>query len=460
MNRPYLAIFACALAAGCHRPPPVDDRPVEPPAPITSATVAPEVAAPLVDLLYRTRSRVAVSSNVANPKDYPEHLIDRRPETAWNGKTGDLDARVLFRVPASTRVRRILITPGYDKVGKDGDLFFMNHRIKRVAIAREGRDVGAFDLDPEDRRPQAIALDEPGGTFELRAIETVPGTKKTWRELVISELSVLGTAPDDELLAPAMPQVTIGGLERRAPEGGPLAAVREAAPFPSVAAFCAQHLAVESKVLARIKARETSVFTDELKPYCAIVTRRTIKDPRLVDPFLKLEIVGLLEGEELVERLVIRTDRGFYPTEVVFAQEYPGPGCGMSGGYMIDAATVEVPRPGAPILRVRVAKRAAYLMAGDPSSFESAATFLIACKLGDGGAPTCTEELTASFDGDGEWTQRTRSAPVFDVHPPRWDWQREASVDDEGHIRLSPCVDAKGVEVACRKRNADLLRRF
>src|SRR5262245_58132060 len=102
MRSSRLPAFALALAlAGCEgeRGPPVPASPAAPPEPDRARVVE------LVDLLYRTRSRVAVSSTVANLHDDPEHLIDRRPETAWNGKSGDFGAHVRFAVPPSTRVR-------------------------------------------------------------------------------------------------------------------------------------------------------------------------------------------------------------------------------------------------------------------------------------------------------------------------------------------------------------------
>lgn len=425
-----------------------------------TSTAEPAPPPPLIDLLYRTKARVAVTSNVSNPKDYPEHLIDRRPETAWNGKTGDLDARVLFRVPASARVRRLLLTVGYDKTTKEGDLFFMNHRVAQVALSHEGRLVGTFDLDPENRKPQAIEIDEPGGTFELRATRTVPGTKSKWREIVLSELSVLGTAPDDELLAPAMPQVTIGTLDRAKSDPGPFEAIRAGAPFASLEAFCAAHVAAESKILERIKAKDPyDVHVAGLKAYCQRQKERVIAREALSAPFEKLAVASLLEGGEMVERLVIKTDKGFYPTPITFAIEYPGPGCGMSSGYRIDSAAAETSRGGRPILTLQVTKHAAALLSS-PNNFESAGAFFIACALDAGGAPVCREELVASFDGDGSWTLRMLETQKYDVHPPRWDWKREASVDDDGQIRLSPCLDAKGRPAACGRRNADLLRRF
>src|SRR5687768_17555026 len=61
----------------------------------------PDAGAPAieVDLLHWTPAAVSVSSNVQNPRDYPHHLVDNKPETAWNGKTGDLNATISFRVP-------------------------------------------------------------------------------------------------------------------------------------------------------------------------------------------------------------------------------------------------------------------------------------------------------------------------------------------------------------------------
>ncbi len=145
-SRPSTLLALLALS-GCQSSPAPGDAA---PPPLTavataSATIAPAPPRPpLIDLLYRTKARVAVTSNVKNPKDYPEHLIDRRPETAWNSETGDLGARVLFRVPPSARVQRLLLTAGYDKVNKDGDLFFMNHRVTQVEISREGQSLGTF----------------------------------------------------------------------------------------------------------------------------------------------------------------------------------------------------------------------------------------------------------------------------------------------------------------------------
>src|SRR5689334_7769770 len=51
---------------------------------------APDAATAVVDLLHHTAAAIAVSSNVDNPHDFPEHLVDGKRDTAWNGRTGDL----------------------------------------------------------------------------------------------------------------------------------------------------------------------------------------------------------------------------------------------------------------------------------------------------------------------------------------------------------------------------------
>jgi len=207
----------------------------EKPAPSALASVAgaPAVAAPvpvpvptegdtgssLVDLLAVTPSRIAVSSAVRNPRDFPEHLIDGDPNTAWNSKTGDLvGATIAFRVPGDARVEAIEMTAGYVRVKDANDLFTMNHRIRRVEILRNGTSLKAVTLDVASRTMQRVAIGASGGDFQIVVKETAPGSKADWREVVVSELRVLGVpgkerrAPSDRLL------VYVGGLDAAPPE--------------------------------------------------------------------------------------------------------------------------------------------------------------------------------------------------------------------------------------------------
>lgn len=452
MKLRFVAPLLVAVTA-CDRPAPPPDGGVAS-APAPSASAAPEP--PLVDLLYRTHAKVAVSSVVANVKDYPEHLIDKRPETAWNGKTGDLTAHVDFRVPAATRVKRILITPGYDKVGKDGDLFTMNHRLKQVAVDREGQRIGVFSLNPEDRKPQSIEIDQAGGTFTITPVETMPGTKAKWREIVISELVVLGTAPDEELLAPAMPPVAIGTLDAAKAAKGAYAELRAQAPFPTLEAYCAREKAVSDKDLAARKAKDPNdPFLEDVTSRCAPVKVET-KDIKLGEPFSDVQLISAIEGEDQVARIAVKTSAGWFPTEVIISSFSPGPGCGLFSNDAIESIGMHEPRT----LIMTIDKHTAYCMAGAPAEEEAAASFLVACHADQSGKATCSEELIASYDGDCAIAGPVRAGEAkFEAKPPYWDWTRATTIDDDGTIRLMPCTNNKGEKVGCNKRNADLLRR-
>jgi hypothetical protein len=152
----------------------------------------------LSNLLYTTDAAVAVSSKVDNPKDFPEHLVDGKPETAWNGKTGDLRGWIAFRIPPNARIAWITLSTGFDK----NDLFTQNHRIKKIRIMRNKENVREVDLDVEQRAPQKIPLAVDGGEIRIDVLETVPGTKKEWKELTVSELAVWGDPRDAKLPAP------------------------------------------------------------------------------------------------------------------------------------------------------------------------------------------------------------------------------------------------------------------
>src|SRR5262245_50575497 len=114
---------------------------------------------PVVDLLHTVDATVAVSSKVDNPLDFPEHLVDGKPETAWNSKTGDVHGFISFRVPKSARVTRVELTVGFDKIAPKGDLFTMNYRITKVRLSREGKVIREAALDSEKRGLQALDID-------------------------------------------------------------------------------------------------------------------------------------------------------------------------------------------------------------------------------------------------------------------------------------------------------------
>jgi hypothetical protein len=226
-------------------------------------------SSPLADLLHTTQASVAVSSNVDNPRDYPDHLVDGKEETAWNGRTGDLKtAFIKLQLPEDATVDHLEMSAGFDKIGKDGDLFTMNHRIKRVRVLRNGKVLvadHAFDVGV--RTPQAIPIHAGGGTFKIEVLETVPGTKKEWRELCVSELRAMGTPGASPLPKPAMPVVTVGFLpheyEKLFRDAEDATAKLLGRVFPSVEAFCkAWDKAIGPSLDARRAAGEEIVPKD------------------------------------------------------------------------------------------------------------------------------------------------------------------------------------------------------
>jgi hypothetical protein len=176
-------------------------------------------AGPPEDLLWITASRIAVSSRVRNPRDLPEHLVDHKPGTAWNGRTDDLvGGWISFRVPKDARVSHVLLTVGFDRVStKNGeDLFTANYRIKRVRVLLDGAVLREVDLDPSVRAPQRIDIARGGGTYRIEVLAVEPGAHAGWRELVVSELAVMGT-PGKYSYKPRAPMVNIGNLDEDDP---------------------------------------------------------------------------------------------------------------------------------------------------------------------------------------------------------------------------------------------------
>lgn len=212
-----LALGVALLA--CKSKDPAPAAPDAAQAPTASASAHAPAAAGLDDLLHFTDARIGVSSKVDNPRDFAEHVADGRLDTAWNGKTGDLvGGWIGFRVPKETRVRVIELVVGYAAKSKKGeDLFTMNHRIAKVRVTRDGAKVLEHAFDPDVRDYQRIVLDAPGGDFKLEVLETKAGTKKEWRELVVSELRVLGVAGAAKRATTGIPRVHVGGFDAPPP---------------------------------------------------------------------------------------------------------------------------------------------------------------------------------------------------------------------------------------------------
>ena len=166
-----------------------------------------------VDLLHAVPATVAVSSTVDNAKILPAHLVDGKLETAWNSRTNDLvGAWIAVRLPANVKVTAVRLTVGFTKQDKKlGDLFLENPRIKKVRVTHDKTTIDKV-LDIENRGVQEIPIAGEGGDYKVEVLEVQMGTKTTWRETCVSELSIWGTTATPAA-KPTRPTVQIGSLE-------------------------------------------------------------------------------------------------------------------------------------------------------------------------------------------------------------------------------------------------------
>lgn len=212
------------LAAGCSRKasPPGSDAGAASASSSASAALdavlAPDAGAVftgVVDLLRHAPARLMVSSNVQNPRDYPEHLVDGKSATAWNSRSGDLvGATIAFEVPADAQLQSLVLSAGYDAIdAKGADLFTKNHRIRSVAVyagSLEDDPIATLTLDTARREPQSFAFVQPGGLYWLKVTAVRAGTQASWKELAVSEFRVMGTPGAIGFSLPRMPDVSIG----------------------------------------------------------------------------------------------------------------------------------------------------------------------------------------------------------------------------------------------------------
>ncbi|HEY4054960.1 MAG TPA: hypothetical protein VGM39_00080 [Kofleriaceae bacterium] len=220
---------------------------------------------------------VAVSSTVDNARILPAHLVDGKMTTAWNSVTFDKSPWIAIRVPATAHVTTIKMTVGFTAIDKRlGDLFTENHRIKHVTVYRDGARLGTFALDIENRELQDLKIDAAGGDFKIAVDETVPGTKKNWQEVAVSELEVWGTpAPAAPHPAkPVPPPVAIGSLDNYpALTKAECARVLDTAAFPTVGH--AEVGLASTLTLCRRDVQEKGTITSTVQ--LALVERRTKK---------------------------------------------------------------------------------------------------------------------------------------------------------------------------------------
>lgn len=237
-------------------------------------------------------ARVAVSSTVVNPHDFPEFLVDGRSETAWNGKTGDLvGGFIAFSVPSDVHVRRIEMSAGYDRIKGAVDLFTANHRIAKVQVSRDGTRLGDFALDPNVRGLQSIPVDGPGGDYEVKVLATMPGTRKDWNELAVSELRVVGTPGASRRTSNEPLRVVVGTLDQPPELMGDLDTTPVLAKaYPDVSALCVDYL---KSVAASKRELEETARTHEI----ALTGPSCIEKP--------MTITSAFKGDATYKRIVM-----------------------------------------------------------------------------------------------------------------------------------------------------------
>jgi hypothetical protein len=159
-----------------------------------SAVASADAGGGFVDLLREAPATLRVSSQVANPKIRPDHLVDKSLETAWNSRTGEL-AGAWIEVTTAGTIEELRLTAGHTGHGAGGeDYFTMNPRIQKITVLKGDTVLVTAPLDITRRDLQTVKV-HADGMLRIRIDEVVPGSKPRWREACISELEVWGTLP-------------------------------------------------------------------------------------------------------------------------------------------------------------------------------------------------------------------------------------------------------------------------
>jgi hypothetical protein len=302
--------------------------------PVADAAPRPAPALKNVNLLYLVPARIAVSSAVRNPHDFPEYLVDNHLETAWNSRTGDLvGGWIDFQIPNDAKVRDVELTCGYSRVKGKDDLFLQNHRISRIELIRDGQSLGEFPLDVNQRGLQRIAVSGPGGTYRILVKSTVPGTRSDWRELAVSELRVMGDPGKDLRPPEERIQVAVGGLENYSPDelqtNGMAIRETDAEPhaFATPEALCTNFVKSAKAGAAALLSSASGQGIEKLgTPFChAIAEEHAIpNNPIYGKPITVLVSDGLWKRRQLV----VKVQRGYVLIPVYWQSEDPlDPGC-------------------------------------------------------------------------------------------------------------------------------------
>ncbi len=413
------------------RPPPSTDLAAQ------DSDASHDAGAREVSLLRSKDARVAVSSLVDSPKASPSDLLDGAEETAWNGKTGDLvGGWIAFRLPKAAHVHAIVLSSGF--AGRDpdgGDLFTMNHRITRVRVTREGMPDRSVDLDPATRSPQRIPIDAMGGDYRIEVLATLPGTKTTWRELVVSTFDVLGV-PAVAKITDASVGVRVGSLAAppwlTSAERESVAGLPKRGPWPSIDAYCTR-FAQDLASAARAAGRPVADVVDRCPMESDCRHEPLVFEGVAGPPLQAMETVRVCDGTNATTWLAIQSSRGWF----VEADELESEPCinpNSAGEVKRELVRMERPPAGPPALLV-VQRVTAWspLYGGDqgPMMIRYGARGLHVCRFVDGFVD-CDEHQTLAM-----WN----SADPFDAgadFPPddQWKDRKAFTVLPDGGIEL------------------------
>lgn len=441
MRSLYLVIGAGCLCAmmGCRRAalpkatkaPGVASAPAAPVrSPVAAAAPAPTPTPTEpadVELLHSVPSVIAVSSVVTSTSDLPEYIADGNLETTWNSRTGDLlGAWIDIRVPREVHVSSIRLTAGYPRVKPKGDLFVMNHRIRKVRLFREGAPIGDFTLDPEQRELQPLPVDVPGGDFRILVLETLAGTKPQWRELCVSELQVWGRLPPGLSASPQKPVIKIGTLDvpPRPTTRGPLAPKRLSGPFPTLAAY-------EKASSVVVKAVSLAGGPPE------------IESPAV--PYLKVQLIDVAAAAHLA----IQTSAGWFITED-----------SLGGARLaVEEFYLDTRNAGATPTVIGVFNEE--LGSGFP---KNCTLMMILCGIGLSRQPSCTPLLTIASASTSCSGAKDESQWDFKLEPS-WSTGSELSfkIDkgaSSGPVECGEGFNGKEAERACRRQEKELSARI
>jgi hypothetical protein len=206
----WVFVMLAVAACGGKKEAPKQDQPAAAPVVLGSGSAAPDAASGPVELLHAYIGFVEVSSHVMNKTIKPEHLVDRDLETAWNSRTGELVGAWLDVSVPGGAIEELRLTVGHTGTGPKGeDYFAMNPRIKAVSLLDGETVLAKVTLDPEKRALQTIKLPAPIARVRIRVDEIVPGSKKSWREVCISELEAWGKPPPDATPSKRVPVVSV-----------------------------------------------------------------------------------------------------------------------------------------------------------------------------------------------------------------------------------------------------------